>query len=141
MKKHHIMAGVLSTVAIAGGVLFSNPVEACIFSNKGKDSISKTSLVSLNSWLSKNFPGKSDFTIAGIAAGTVGLMGLGAFSASRYIARKAEADVDAVNDFMEVPAEEKLVQQHPEAPGGELDLVEDHEVVSEQAEKEISLVK
>ncbi|MDY7007119.1 MAG: hypothetical protein SWX82_25110 [Cyanobacteriota bacterium] len=141
MKKHHIMASVLSTVAIAGGVLFSNTAEACIFSNKGQDSISKTSLVSLNSWLSKNFPGKSDFAIAGIAAGTVGLMGLGAFSASRYIARKAEAEVDAGNELMEVPAEETVVQQHPEAPGGELDLVEDNKVVSEQAEKEISLVK
>ncbi|NEO52789.1 MAG: hypothetical protein F6K54_06680 [Okeania sp. SIO3B5] len=141
MKKHHIMASVLSTVAIAGGVLFSSTAEACIFSNKGKSLTSETPLAPLSSWLSKNFPGKSDFAIAGIATGTVGLMGLGAFSASRYIARKAEADVDAGNEFMEVPTEETLVQQHPEAPGGELDLVEDNEVVSEQAEKEISLVK
>ncbi|NEP07668.1 MAG: hypothetical protein F6K34_24475, partial [Okeania sp. SIO4D6] len=61
--------------------------------------------------------------------------------ASRYITRKAEADVDAGDEFMEVPAEETVVQQHPEAPGGELDLVEDNKVVPEQAEKEISLVK
>ena len=46
---------------------------------------------------------------------------------------------------MEVPVEETFVQQHPEAPGGELDLVEDNSVDNveseEVADKEISLVK
>ncbi|MDJ0518479.1 MAG: hypothetical protein QNJ74_20220 [Trichodesmium sp. MO_231.B1] len=148
MKKLNIMATALSTVAIAGGVLFANSVEACPFSGKGKSLTSETPLISLDSWLSKKFPGKSDFAIAGIAAGTLGLTGLGAFFATRYITRKAEANVDASDESMEVPVEETFVQQHPEAPGGELDLVEDNfvdnvnsEVVSDDAKKEISLVK
>ncbi|MGD1700477.1 hypothetical protein ACP6PM_11440 [Dapis sp. BLCC M229] len=140
------MATAFSTVAIASGVLFANSVEACPFSGKGKSSTSsEKSLMSLDSWLSKKFPGKSDFAIAGIAAGTLGLTGLGAFFATRYISRKAEANVDASDESMEVPVEETFVQQHPEAPGGELDLIEDNiadnansEVVADQ---EISLVK
>ncbi|WP_426584738.1 hypothetical protein [Dapis sp. BLCC M229] len=146
MKKLNIMATAFSTVAIASGVLFANSVEACPFSGKGKSSTSsEKSLMSLDSWLSKKFPGKSDFAIAGIAAGTLGLTGLGAFFATRYISRKAEANVDASDESMEVPVEETFVQQHPEAPGGELDLIEDNiadnansEVVADQ---EISLVK
>ena len=96
------MATARSTVAIAGGVLFSNSVEACPFSGKGKGLTSETPLISPNSWLSKKFPGKSDFPISGIAAGTLGLAGLGAFVATRYITRKAEANVDASDEFIEV---------------------------------------
>lgn len=142
------MATALSTVAIAGGVLFANSVEACPFSGKGKSLTSETPLISLNSWLSKKFPGKSDFAIAGIAVGTLGLTGLGAFFATRYITRKAEANINAADEFMEVPVEETLVQHHPEAPGGDLDLVEDNvanntdsEVVSDDTEKEFAMVK
>ncbi|NES06390.1 MAG: hypothetical protein F6K22_28390 [Okeania sp. SIO2F4] len=147
MKKLNIMATALSTVAIAGGVLFANSVEACPFSGKGKSFTSaEKPLISLDSWLSKKFPGKSsDFAIAGIAAGTLGLTGLGAFFATRYISRKAEANVDASDESMEVPVEETFVQQHPEAPGGELDLVEDNVADNVQSEvvadQEISLVK
>ena len=142
------MATALSTVAIASGVLFSNSVEACPFSNKGQGFTSKTSLISLNSWLSKNFPSKSDFAIAGTATGAVGLMGLSAFFAARYLNRKAEAKINSSNESMELLTEEILIQQHPEAPGGELDLVKNNsvdnthsEVLSDITEKEISLVK
>lgn len=139
------MATALSTVAIAGGILFANSVEACPFSGKGKGFTQKEPLTSPDSWLSKKFPGKSDFTIAGIAAGTLGLTGLGAFFATRYITGKAEANVDASYESMEVAVEETFVQEHPEAPGGELDLVEDNSVDNVNSEvvadQEISLVK
>ncbi|MGK7922175.1 MAG: hypothetical protein AB4080_19430 [Trichodesmium sp.] len=148
MKKLNIMASALSTVAIAGGVLFANSVEACIFSNKSQDLTSKTSLISLNSWLSKNFPNKSDFAIAGTATGAVGLMGLSAFFAARYLNRKVEANTNSSNDSLELSTEETLIQQHPEAPGGELDLVQndgvdptDSEVLSSVVEKEIFIAK
>ena len=146
MKKLNFVATALSTVAIAGGVVFANSVEACPFSGKGKSFTStEKPLISLDSWLNKKFPGKSDFAIAGIAAGTLGLTGLGAFFATRYISRKAEANVDASDEPMEVPVEETFVQQHPEAPGGELDLVEDNVVDNIQSEvaadQEIYLVK
>ncbi|OZH51467.1 hypothetical protein AFK68_30895 [Hydrocoleum sp. CS-953] len=141
MKKLNFVATALSTVAIAGGVLFANSVEACIFSGKGKSLTStEKPLISQDSWLSKKFPGKSDFAIGGIAAGTLGLTGLGAFFATRYISRKAEANVDAGDESMEVPVEETFVQ-HPEAPGGELDLVEDNVQSEVVADQEISLVK
>lgn len=141
MKKLNFVATALSAVAIAGGVVFANSVEACPFSGKGKSLTSEKPLISQDSWLSKKFPGKSDFAIAGIAAGTLGLTGLGAFFATRYISRKAEANVDASDEFMEVPVEETFVQQHPEAPGGELDLVEDNVQSEVVADQEISLVK
>lgn len=147
MKKIHVLASVLSTVAIAGGVLVSNSAEACPFSGKDKSFKSESSLISLNSWLSKTFSHKSNLTIAGIATGTLGLTGLGAFYASRRLTRKAEANIDAANESMEVPVEEILIKLHPEAPGGDLDLVEDNvsntqsEVLADTAEKEIALVK
>ena len=109
MKKLNFVATALSTVAIAGGVLFANSVEACLFSSKGKDFTPNTSLNSPDSWFSKKFPGKSDFAIAGIAAGTLGLTGLGAFFATRYITGKAEANVDATDESMEVAVEETFV--------------------------------
>ena len=140
-----MMVGALSTVAIAGSILCANSVKACPFSSKGKGLTSETSLISSNSWLSNKFPGKSDFAIAGIAAGTLGLTGLGAFFATRYVTRKAEANIDANDEPKEVPVEEKFVRQHPEAPGGELDLVDNNffdnvqsEVVADQ---KISLLK
>lgn len=141
------MATVLSTAAIAGGVVFSNSAEACPFSGKYKNSESGNPLISLNTWLSKTLPRKSNFTIAGIAVGTTGLMGLGAFYASRRLTRKAEYHIDAGSESMEVTVEEILVQQHPEAPGGDLDLVADNisnrqsEVIADNAEKEVALVK
>ncbi|MDJ0555942.1 MAG: hypothetical protein QNJ68_16175 [Microcoleaceae cyanobacterium MO_207.B10] len=147
MKKVHVLASVLSTVAIAGGVVFSNSAEACPFSGKYKSSQSGNSLISLNSWLSKTFPGKSNLTIAGIAAGSIGLMGLGAFYANRSLTRRSQTTFDAVNESMETPVEETLVQQHPEAPGGEFDLVEDNvnqtasEILADTKEKETVLVK
>lgn|GEM_PF-6886542 len=98
-----MIVGALSTVAIAGSMLFANSVEACPFSSKGKGLTSGTSLISPNSWLSNKFPGKSDFAIAGIAAGTLGLTGLGAFFATRYVTRKAEANIDASDEPKEVP--------------------------------------
>ncbi len=146
MKKLNFVATALSTVAIASGVVFANSVEACPFSGKGKSFTStEKPLISQDSWLSKKFPGKSDFTIAGIAAGTLGLAGLGAFFATRYITGKVAANVDASDESLEVPVEETFVQQHPEAPGGELDLVEDNVVDNIQSEvaadQEIYLVK
>ncbi|MGB3510457.1 MAG: hypothetical protein WBA93_14720 [Microcoleaceae cyanobacterium] len=146
MKKLHVMATVLSTVAIAGGVVFSSSAEACIFSGKYKNSESGNSLISLNSWLTKILPGKSNLVIGGVA-GTLGLTGLGALYASRRLARKAEANVDATNESMEVLVEEPVVQQHPEAPGGYLDLVEDKvtntqsEVIADRIETETTLLK
>ncbi|NEQ40455.1 MAG: hypothetical protein F6K40_31185 [Okeania sp. SIO3I5] len=150
MKKLNFVATALSTVAIAGGVLFTNSVEACPFSSKGfggkgKGFTPNTSLNSPDSWFSKKFPGKSDFAIAGIAAGTLGLTGLGAFFATRYITGKAEANVDASDESLDLAVEETFVQEHPEAPGGELDLVEDNSVdhVNSEvvADREISLLK
>ena len=93
------MAAALSTVAIAGSILCANSVEACPFSSKGKGLTSETSLISPNSWLSKKFPGKSDFAIAGIAASVLGITGLGAFFANRYVIRKAEANIDASDEL------------------------------------------
>ena len=145
MKKLNIMATALSTVAIASSILCANFAEACPFSSKGQALTSEASLISPNSWLSKKFPGKSDFAIAGIAASALCLTGLGAFFANHYVTRKAEANIDASDESKEVQVEKIFLQQHPEAPGGELDLVEDNCVDNLQSEvvpeKEISLVK
>ncbi|ABG49797.1 hypothetical protein Tery_0322 [Trichodesmium erythraeum IMS101] len=144
MKKLNIVATALSTVAIAGSVLCANSVEACLL-KKIHGSTSEKSLISPNSWLSKKLPNRSDFAIAGIAAASLGLTGLGAFFTTRYITRKAEANIDASDESKEVPAEQTFVQQHPEAPGGQLDLVEDNLVDNIEskvvADKEISLLK
>ena len=137
MKKLQYMTTALSGAIITAGVLFSSSAEACPFSGKYKNFQSGNSLISLNSWLSKTLPSKSHLTIAGIAAGTVGLMGLGGFYASRRLTRKVETNVDATNDSMEILVEEAFVQQHPEAPGGYLDLVENKDI----AEKETVVLK
>lgn len=50
----------------------------------------------------------------------LGINGLGAFFANRYVTRKAEANIDASNEPKEVQVEEIFLQQHPEAPSGEL---------------------
>ncbi|MCL2933602.1 MAG: hypothetical protein MGG11_15535 [Trichodesmium sp. MAG_R03] len=59
--------------------------------------------------------------------------------------RNAVAYIDASDNSKEVQVEEIFVQQHPEAPSRELDLIEDNFVDNVQSEvapeKEISLVK
>ena len=109
MKTSKLLASVVGTVAIAGGVQLSttNAAVACPVSK----------------FFSK-FENASIWT----AAGTAGLFGLGALYLTLPNSKENAASVDATEDLNE----------HPEAPGGELDLPE--VVAEDDSEKEITLV-
>lgn len=140
MKKTTLLATAFATVAIAGVVQFSsNATIACPFSKKSIPSQSSLN-GSTNPWgsfLSKISPLKSDNAGIWTAAGTAGLFALGALYLSVRHSEDTAAPVDAMEELKE----------HPEAPGGELDLPfeevksEESEVaVDAQSEKEIALV-
>ena len=138
MKTSKLLAAIAATVAIAGGVQLSdtNGAVACILSKKSAITQSGGSTNGGGSLLSKIFPLRSDNAGIWTAAGTAGLLGLGALYLTLQGSDKAAASI-----AVDATADES---KHPEAPGGEFDLPEEVEVVEvvaqEDSEKEIALV-
>jgi hypothetical protein len=166
MKKFQVLAGIVSAVALSGGIAFADPASAytCSFGkSKAAQSGSGTTLVgsggsdSANPWQSSCFYKAAALGFLGLA----GALGGGAAYMSYRAGKKAKAACDAMSDNFEVfeetveptaaavsePAEVPaaidlaagavvepsapvaeavatvtVVREHPEAPGGELDL-------------------
>ncbi len=144
MKKFQVLA-IISATALSGAIAFSaaNSAAACPFS---KVSASKSATGStfpasgsdkMNPW------NKAAIAFTGIA----GILGLGAGYMSCRAGQQAKAacaamtdSFDDIEDSEEIVADE-LVYQHPEAPGGELDLVVQEVVSSDTVEKEVAIAK
>ncbi|MCC3447418.1 MAG: hypothetical protein JGK04_08100 [Microcoleus sp. PH2017_39_LGB_O_B] len=140
MKKFQVLAGIASTVAIASTIALSDAALAynCSFGkSKAGQSGSATTLLGSGGSDRMN-PWKSNKTVALGFLGLAGILGGGAAYMSYRAGQRASAACDAMSDNFEV-FEESLdpiadtgvaepadavagVREHPEAPGGELDL-------------------
>lgn len=124
MKKLQLLTAMLSTAAIAGVVAFTPAnAQGCPFSNLGTQSSPPTLPGSgtdkMNPWNANKGPIAFGFLAA--------LLGTGAGYMSYRAGQEAKAACAAIADNFDLNAPEELagdeVRQHPEAPGGELDLV------------------
>ena len=132
MKTSKLLAAVAATVAIAGGLQLSttDAASACILSKKsGITQQSNSSTDPWGSFLGKIFPLRSDNAGIWTAAGTAGLLGLGALYLTLQDSEKTAASM-AVDGAIEE-------KEHPEAPGGEFDLPEELETLRSSASKNI----
>lgn len=140
MKKFQVLAGIASTVAIASSIALGDAASAfpCSYKKSGAaQSGSGTTLLGSGGSERVN-PWKSYKTAALGFLGLAGILGGGAAYMSYRAGQRASAACAAMSDNFEV-FEESLepiaetgvaepadavagVRQHPEAPGGELDL-------------------
>ncbi len=122
MKLFKSLMTVVPTLAIAGTVVLSaTSAEACLF-NKFKSGSGSTNSASLVSPELKNFlTSKSGAILGGMTAatGVAGVAGLGLLYRSRRVAQQDATTTSQSNLITD------KVDQHPEAPGGELDLKEE----------------
>ncbi|CAD5922002.1 hypothetical protein PCC9214_00721 [Planktothrix tepida] len=112
-KLKPLLVSLLATATMSA--VFSPALEAspCPFSKYKSNGLLTNSNVSSGSLWTKIPPIKPDYgIIAGLALSTVGLLGLGSLYLKSH-SQKAEATTEAM--FME----------HPEAPGGALDIASD----------------
>jgi hypothetical protein len=156
MKKFQVLAGIASTVAIAGGIAFGDAAsaEACFYNqSRAAKSGSGTLLVGsggsdqMNPWKSYKAAALGFLGVAGVLGGSAGYMsyraGQRASAACAAMSDNFEvfeqsidpiADAD-VSEYLEMSDEVEpnvaptqpseiiaVVREHPEAPGGELDL-------------------
>lgn len=144
MKKFQVLA-IISATALSGAIAFcaANSATACPFSkvSASKSATGQTFPASgsdkMNPW------NKAAIAFTGIA----GILGLGAGYMSCRAGQQAKAacaamtdSFDDIEDSEEIVADE-LVYKHPEAPGGELDLVIQELVSSDTVEKEVAIAK
>jgi len=144
MKKFQVLGAIASVTALSAAIAFGagNPVAAaCPFSDKSSNGVGST------------FPGSgadkmSPWNKAAIAfAGISGILGLGAGYMSCRAGQQAKAACAAMTDSMDDihdPEEwiaDELVREHPEAPGGEFDLVAQEVASGDAAEKEVAIAK
>ncbi len=140
MKKFQVLAGIASTVAIASSIAIGDAASAlpCSYGKSGAtQSGSGTTLLGSGGSDRMN-PWKSYKTAALGFLGLAGVLGGGAAYMSYRAGQRASAACAAMSDNFEVfeepidpiadtgvaePADAvAAVRQHPEAPGGELDL-------------------
>ncbi|PSB39621.1 hypothetical protein C7B67_29400 [filamentous cyanobacterium Phorm 6] len=153
MKKLQVLAGIVSTVAIASSIALGDAAFAfpCSYKKSGAaQSGSATTLLGSGGSDGMN-PWKSYKTAALGFLGLAGVLGAGAGYMSYRAGKRASAACDAMSDNFEVFEElaepiadasvaetvgaVAVVREHPEAPGGELDLPAEQvaESVSESA--------
>ena len=137
MKKFQVLAGIASAVAIASGIALGDaaPAFSC-FENQSGAALSGSGTTLLGSGGSDRVnPWKSYKTAAFGFLGLAGILGGGAAYMSYRAGQRASAACAAMSDNFEVfeepiadagvtePADAVAgVREHPEAPGGELDL-------------------
>lgn len=138
MKKFQLLAGIASTVAIAGTIAFSDTAFAspCPYSKSGAaQSGSATTLVGsggesqMNACKSYKLFALGFLGLAGVLGGSAAYMsyraGKRASAACAAMSDNFEVFEESiaygcVDEYLEIPS--TIDRQHPEAPGGELDL-------------------
>lgn len=144
MKKLQVLAAMLSTVAIAGSVAFgATSAQACFYSQSLNQPDSTTSLPGSGS--DKMNPWKANRGAIGFGLLAV-ILGVGAGYMSYRAGQEVKAACAAMGENFDIDAPEEVadeLREHPEAPGGELDLISESasEVGIEVAEKEEVLAK
>ncbi|TAG97999.1 MAG: hypothetical protein EAZ09_07770 [Oscillatoriales cyanobacterium] len=150
MKKFQLLAGIASTVAIAGTIALSDTAFAspCPYSKSGAaQSGSGTTLVGSGGESQMNAACKSYKLFALGFLGLAGVLGGGAAYMSYRAGKRAIAACAAMSDnfevfeesiadgyideYLEVPS--MTDRQHPEAPGGELDLASSSAIESAES--------
>ncbi|MCC3467351.1 MAG: hypothetical protein JGK24_20055 [Microcoleus sp. PH2017_29_MFU_D_A] len=140
MKKFQVLAGIASTVAIASSIAIGDPASAfpCSYKKSGAAQSGSGPTIVGSGGSDRMNPWKSNKTVALGFLGLAGILGGGAAYMSYRAGQRASAACDAMSDNFEV-FEESLdpiadaglaepadavagVREHPEAPGGELDL-------------------
>ncbi|MEG3877195.1 hypothetical protein QT972_07405 [Microcoleus sp. herbarium7] len=138
MKKFQVLAGIASIAAIAGSIAIGDAASAfpCSYGkSKAGQSGSATTLLGSGGSEGMN-PWKSYKTAALGFLGLAGVLGAGAGYMSYRAGKRASAACAAMSDNFEVFEEPTIadaavsdaaeavtaVREHPEAPGGELDL-------------------
>ncbi|PSB25151.1 hypothetical protein C7B69_12805 [filamentous cyanobacterium Phorm 46] len=158
MKKLQVLAGIVSTVAIASSIALGDAAFAfpCSYKKSGAaQSGSATTLLGSGGSDGMN-PWKSYKTAALGFLGLAGVLGAGAGYMSYRAGKRASAACDAMSDNLEVFEElaepiadasvaetvgaVAVVREHPEAPGGELDLPAE-QVAESVSESAIELVE
>ncbi|MEG4804370.1 hypothetical protein QUB63_26615 [Microcoleus sp. ARI1-B5] len=137
MKKFQVLAGIASTVAIASSIAIGDAASAfpCSYNKSGAAQSGSGTTILGSGGSDRMNPWKSYNTAALGFLGLAGILGGGAAYMSYRAGKRASAACDAMSDNFEVfeepiadagvaePADAvAAVRQHPEAPGGELDL-------------------
>ena len=144
MKNFQALATIASVTALSGAIAFgaANPARGCPLSN----GVSKSGswLTFLGSGSDKMNP-RNHGAIA--FAGIAGILGLGATYMSCRAGQQAKAACAAMTDSLDdidEPEElvaDEFVREHPEAPGGEFDLVTEEVTSGDVAQKEVARAK
>ncbi len=139
MKKLQVLAGIVSIVTIASSIALGDAAFAfpCSYNKSNAQSGSATTLLGSGGSDQMN-PWKSYKTAALGFLGLAGVLGAGAGYMSYRAGKRASAACTAMSDNFEVFEESidpiadtgvassaeavAVVREHPEAPGGELDL-------------------
>ncbi|HLO47142.1 MAG TPA: hypothetical protein VK211_01750 [Kamptonema sp.] len=144
MKKFQVLATIASATALSGAIAFgvANPAAACPLSNgASKSGIWQTFLGLGGNRMSP--PNHAAIAFTGIA----GILGLGAGYMSCRAGQQAKAACAAMTDSLDdidEPEEwvaDELGREHPEAPGGEFDLVTQEVASDNAAEKQVAIAK
>jgi drug/metabolite transporter (DMT)-like permease len=139
MKKFQVLAGIASTVAIASSIAIGDAASAfpCSYNKSGGGGAQSSSGPTiLGSGGSDRMNPWKSYKTAGLGfLGLAGILGAGAGYMSYRAGQRASAACAAMSDSFEVfeepiadagvtePADAVAgVREHPEAPGGELDL-------------------
>ncbi|MCC3409308.1 MAG: hypothetical protein JGK17_27865 [Microcoleus sp. PH2017_10_PVI_O_A] len=137
MKKFQVLAGIASTVAIASSIAIGDAASAfpCSYKKSGAAQSASGPTLLGSGGSDRMNPWKSYKTAALGFLGLAGILGGGAAYMSYRAGQRASAACDAMSDNFEVfeepiadagvaePADAFAgVREHPEAPGGELDL-------------------
>lgn len=140
MKKFQVLTGIASVVAIASSIAIGDAASAfpCSYSKSGAAKSNSATTILGSGGSDRMNPWKSYKTAALGLLGLAGLGGAGAAYMSYRAGKRASAACAAMTDNFEVfeepidpiadagvaePADAvAAVREHPEAPGGELDL-------------------
>ncbi|MBE9120538.1 hypothetical protein IQ269_06850 [Tychonema sp. LEGE 07199] len=153
MKKFQVFAGIASTIAIASSIAIGDAASAfpCSYKKSGAAQSGSTTTLLGSGGSDQMNPWKSDKIATLGFLGLFGVLGGGAAYMSYRAGQRASAACAAINDNFEVfeePVEPiadasvaetadavAVVREHPEAPGGELDLPVEQvaELLSESA--------
>lgn len=133
-KIQTLLLTLLTTVSVTAAV--SNVAEAkpCFYNKLDSEALASKFNFTNGSFWNKIPPIKPEYgAMAGLAFSGVGLLGLGTIYLKRRSSEVADSSVATL-------LEEPVYTEHPEAPGGELDVVASEPQTSEAAEQEKVLI-
>lgn len=133
-KIQTLLLTLLTTVSVSAAVSGAAEAKPCFYNKLDSQALASKFNLSNGSLWNKIPPIKPEYgAMAGLALSGVGLLGLGTI----YLKRRS---AEVADNSVAILLEEPVYTEHPEAPGGELDVVASETQTPEAAEKEKVLI-